>query len=160
MENRLVYQSQVDNLPDNQTIWRKLPYSTSKSAFFATNYGAILRSMKSGITIVPLQKNKSKIVCSGCVSHGADKRGGVYMLNSVKSPLHNKLVYRLIAAAFCPNDDPKRNQVDHIDNNPANQRADNLRWCTDKENKQFYREIKSGQRIITNLQKSLFYVTY
>ena len=74
--------------------------------------------------------------------------------------MHHKLIYRLVAAAFCPNDDPKRNQVDHIDNNPANQRADNLRWCTDKENKQFYREIKSGQRIITNLQKSLFYVTY
>jgi len=158
MENRLVYQSKADNLPDNQTIWRKLPYSTSKSAFFATNYGAILRRMKRGITVVPLEKGKLN-PCS--IAHGMDKRGGIrYQLKALNSPIHHKLIYRLVAAAFCPNDDPLRNQVDHIDNNPANQRADNLRWCTDKENKQFYREIKSGQRIITNLQKSLFYVTY
>ena len=157
MENRLVYQSQADNLPDNQTIWRKLPYNTSKSAFFATNYGAILRRMKRGITVVPLDKCKLN---PGSIAHGMDKRGGLYRLKSYGSPIHQKRIYRLIAAAFCPNDDPKRNQVDHIDNNPANQRADNLRWCTGKENMQFYREIKSGQRIITNLQKSLFYVTY
>lgn len=156
MENRLVYQSQADNLPDNQTIWRKLPYNTRSSAFYATNYGAILRRMKRGITVVPVDKT---ILSQAAIAHGVDKRG-LYRLNALHSPIHHKLIHRLIAAAFCPNDDPKRNQVDHIDNNPANQRADNLRWCTDKENKQYYREIKSGQRIITNLQKSLFYVTY
>ena len=157
MENRLVYQSQADNMPDNQTIWRKLPYDTRVSSVFATNYGAILRRMKRGVTVVPLQRDKSTIARPSAVRHGIDKRGGTYRINSPESPLHNKLIYRLIASVFCPNDDPKRNQVDHIDNNPANQRADNLRWCTDKENKQYYREIKSGQRIITNLQKSLFY---
>ena len=157
---RVMYQPEQDVRPDNVTEWRRLPYNTRVSSFFATNYGAILRRMKRGITIVPLQKNKSNIARPGGVRHGVDKRGGTYKINDLNSPLHNKLIYRLIAAAFCPNDDPKRNQVDHIDNNPANQRADNLRWCTDKENKQFYREIKSGQRIITNLQKSLFYVTY
>ena len=157
MENRLVYQPQADTMPDNQTIWRKLPYDTRESSFFATNYGAILRRMQRGITIVPMEKGKLN---PGSIAHGMDKRGGLYRLKSYGSPIHQKRIYRLIAAAFCPNDDPKRNQVDHIDNNPANQRADNLRWCTDKENKQFYREIKSGQRIITNLQKSLFYVTY
>ncbi len=157
MENRLVYQPQADTMPDNQTIWRKLPYDTQRSSFYATNYGAILRYMKRGITVVPLEKGK---VNPAGIKHGADKRGGYHQLKSYDSPIHHKYIYRLIAAAFCPNDDPKRNQVDHIDNNPANQRADNLRWCTGKENMQFYREIKSGQRIITNLQKSLFYVTY
>ena len=157
MENRLVYQSQADNMPDNQTIWRKLPYDTRVSSVFATNYGAILRYMKRGITVVPLEKGKLNPVS---IAHGMDKRGGLYQINSPKSPIHNKLVYRLIAAAFCPNDDPARNQVDHIDNNPANQRADNLRWVTQSENIRFFHEIKRGERIITNLQKSLFYVTY
>ena len=158
MENRLVYQSQADNMPDNQTIWRKLPYDTRLSAFFATNYGAILRQMKRGITVVPVDKCKLN---PGSIAHGMDKRGGIrYLLNSPNAPIHHKLIYRLIAAAFCPNDDPKRNQVDHIDNNPANQRADNLRWVTQSENIRYYHEIKRGERIITNLQKSLFYVTY
>ena len=154
MENRLTYQSQADNLPDNQTIWRKLPYDTNKSAFFATNYGAILRRMKRGITVVPVDKSKLNPVS---IAHGIGKRGSRYTINSHYSPIHNKLIYRLIAAAFCPNDNPARNQVDHIDNNPANQRADNLRWVTQSENIRYFHEIKRGERIITNLQKSLFY---
>ena len=154
MENRLTYQSPVDTTPDNLTIWRKLPYDTRISSFFATNYGAILRRMKRGITVVQVNKGKLN---PASIAHGMDKRGGLYRLNSPHSPIHNKHIYRLIAAAFCPNDDPKRNQVDHIDNNPANQRADNLRWVTQSENIRYYLEIKRGQRIITNLQKSLFY---
>lgn len=155
MEN-IIYSS-PETAPDNLTIWRRLPYNTSKSAFFATNYGAILRRMKKGITVVPLEKNKSAIACPGSIRHGKDKRGGTFLINSVRSPLHNKRIHRLVASVFCECPDIFCNQVDHIDNNPANQRADNLRWCTDKQNKEFYREIKSGQRIITNLQKSLFY---
>lgn len=154
---RLKYQQEQDKQPDNVTEWRKLPYDTRISSFYATNYGAILRKMKRGITVVPMDKT---LLSPAAIRHGVDKRGGLYRLNSPDNPIHHKLIHRLIATAFCPNDNPERNQVDHIDNNPANQRADNLRWCTDKENKQFYHEIKRGQRIITNLQKSLFYVTY
>ena len=47
-----------------------------------------------------------------------------------------------------------------IINFPLNQRADNLRWVTQSENIRYFLEIKRGERIITNLQKSLFYVTY
>ena len=155
MENRLTYQSPVDTTPDNLTIWRRLPYNTKISSYFATNYGAILRRMKRGITVLSIGKNR---VCPASYKHGIDKRGGRYLINSYGSPLHNKLIYRIIATAFCPNDNPERNQVDHIDGNPANQRADNLRWCTGKENMQFYREIRSGKRVISNLDKALFYV--
>ncbi len=157
MENRLVYQPQADNMPDNQTIWRRLPYNTSKSAFFATNYGAILRRMKRGITIVPLNKALSQTNRPHAIKHGDDKRG-TYQIKSRYSPIDGKLIYRLVAAAFCPNDDPKRNQVDHIDNNPANQRADNLRWVTQSENIRYYHEIRTGKRVISNLDKALFYV--
>ena len=43
-------------------------------------------------------------------------------------------VHRLVALAFIPNDDESREQLDHIDGDSFNNRADNLRWCTAKEN--------------------------
>ena len=41
------------------------------------------------------------------------------------------LVSRLVAAAFCENDDPERkNTIDHIDGNKKNNAASNLCWMS------------------------------
>lgn len=45
-------------------------------------------------------------------------------------------VHRLVAEAFLPNWDPKL-QVNHIDKNKKNNRADNLEMVTDSENKKW-----------------------
>lgn len=46
-------------------------------------------------------------------------------------------VHRLVAKAFCPNDDPeKKYMVDHINRNRKNNYYKNLRWVTPKENYQ------------------------
>ena len=54
---------------------------------------------------------------------------------------HHFLVSRLVAQAWCPNLDPQIcNTVDHIDGDTSNNRADNLRWMSQRDNTRAYFE--------------------
>lgn len=79
----------------------------------------------------------------GSVSNRTDKgkeiiphdngHGYLYVTLQKNGKKHNFYVHRLVADAFCENRDSK-NCINHKDLNKKNNHADNLEWCTQREN--------------------------
>lgn len=55
-------------------------------------------------------------------------------------------IHRLVALLWVPGRTLFRNQVDHIDGNPHNNHADNLRWVTNAENAQYRKQQKAARQ--------------
>ena len=54
--------------------------------------------------------------------------------NNDKTKKTYKLVHRLVAQAFIPNNDQYKTLINHKDENPRNNSVANLEWCTYKYN--------------------------
>ena len=65
-----------------------------------------------------------------------NKRDGRLSVMLTKNKEHRRIsVHRLVAIAFVDNPQPtKYREVNHKDENPANNNADNLEWCDRKYN--------------------------
>lgn len=67
-------------------------------------------------------------------SHKTCRFGHQSVALSYQGKTYHRLVHRLVAEAFLPPPPPGMNMVLHTDDNPLNNRADNLRWGNGYEN--------------------------
>lgn len=79
-------------------------------------------------------------------------RGEYFIINLSKNGIKRTFrLHRLVAEAFLPNPKNKRT-VNHINNNPEDNRVGNLEWATDTEqhiHKMSSRNIKRGPRKVS-----------
>ena len=79
-------------------------------------------------------KNGVKQFVKGRILKQYPNNGGYMRVSvSVNGKRMNLLVHRIVASAFIPNSD-NLPEVNHSDNNPANNAVSNLEWCTSQYN--------------------------
>ena len=85
------------------------------------------------------------------------KKGYVIVNLCKNGKMKYSFIHRLVATAFIPNPE-KKPFVDHINNNPLDNRVDNLRWCTQSENMMnrqiSYTRTSSGYKGVSLIKSS------
>lgn len=110
--------------------WKEIDFTNGQ--YIISNKGRIKRKKKFGGFKETLLNNHPK--------QPKIKRNKPYMMISINKKTYS--VHRLVAIAFIPNPENKR-EVNHIDFDTLNNNASNLEWVTAKENKIHSREHMS-----------------
>lgn len=104
----------MQNKISSMEIWKEI--KDYEGLYEVSNYGRI-KSLDSNIILTPCKPATSGL----CVTLSKNRVNTKFQVS------------RLVAAAFIPNPENKP-YVDHIDGVKYHNFADNLRWCTQKEN--------------------------
>ena len=65
-----------------------------------------------------------------------------------------RLVHRLVAEAFIPKTETSKNEINHKDENKANNNIDNLEWCDHKYNINFGTRTEKPAKKCINTRKT------
>ena len=110
-----------------------LPVVGAKEGYYVSDAGKVYRVDEGG--------SAKELTASMC-------KNGYYKVSYQRKEGGSKAewLHRIVALAFVDNPNPEKfNTVNHIDENPANNRADNLEWCNNSYNmrygKQFIRRM-------------------
>ena len=110
-----------------EEIWKEILWSDGRYSISS------LGRVKSNDFIVE-QKNGKKMLHKGRILSQEEINSGYMIVSMSLNSCHfNKLVHRLVAEAFCDNYSEDLD-IDHIDCNKKNNRADNLECVTRHEN--------------------------
>lgn len=123
---------ELEDLPNE--VWK--PVVECPTCYVCSNYSRVKTLPRNGV------KHSGRIIKQML------KKDGYYQVDMAVYGKHlYRRVNRVIAEAFIPNPENKP-IVDHKDNNPLNNRVDNLQWFTNAENIQKYvREVYDGRFI-------------
>lgn len=75
-----------------------------------------------------------RLIKSHIMKQQKNNKGYLFVCYKQGGKRKNILVHRLVAQAFIPNPNNKK-EVNHIDGNPLNNIVSNLEWCTSSENR-------------------------
>lgn len=116
----------MSNEVKEQTVWKTYP----SIDFLQVNQFGEIRT----IDHYTERKDGRKYFVKGCMLKQCDNGYGYLQVHiRVNGKVTNLYVHRVVASCFLPNPD-NLPEVNHKDNNPKNNNADNLEWCTRQHN--------------------------
>lgn len=128
---------------DNSFIGRgRTEEGTKVQQYFSINKYGEDEAKKKAIEFIEKYKNEERIIIfkEKIMAQQYDKSTGYYHVKLRKdNKTITKLVHRLVIETFIPNID-KKPLTDHINGIKTDNRALNLRWCTQKENMKYAEE--------------------
>lgn len=115
-----------DNMISTNEIWKPVP--GYESLYEVSNFGRV-RNTHYWSSHHKLIERRAYRILKQETTHDGYKR---VVLTKCGESRHFS-VHRLVGVAFIPNPDSLP-QINHIDENPANNVVDNLEWCDEKQN--------------------------
>lgn len=113
-----------------QEIWKKVPIEPFSEYYEVSNLGRV-RSLDRRLETTVNGKKTTCFFHGKVLSPGLDGQGYPFVSLNSKNKQTLRHVHRLVALAFVENPKPDEyNLVNHKDENPKNNRAENLEWCT------------------------------
>lgn len=107
-------------------VWKDI--EGYEGLYQVSNYGRV-----KSLARTKMNHGKSQLIPERIMSQEKNSSGYLRVNLYKNSDRKRMLVHRLVAHAFISNPENKP-CIDHIDTDKTNNHADNLRWCTQKEN--------------------------